>query len=60
VTRDGAVKDVVVKSSEPARTFDSAAQAAMRRYRYEPVMRNGAAVEQRARLRIRFTAKEGR
>jgi len=32
----------------------------MRRYRYEPVMRNGAAVEQRARLRIRFTAKEGR
>jgi len=60
VSRDGNVKDIVVKASEPDRTFDSAAVTAMRRYRYEPVMRNGAPVEQRARLRVRFTAKDGR
>jgi TonB family protein len=60
VARDGSVKDIVVTNSEPARTFDAAAVAAMRRYRYRPVMQNGAAVEQRAYLRIRFTAKDGR
>jgi len=60
VSRDGAVKDIIVRASEPSRTFDSAAMAAMRRYRYEPVIRNGLPVEQRARLRIRFTAKDGR
>jgi TonB family protein len=58
VTRDGGVDDVVVTASEPGRTFDSAAMAAMRRYRYEPVLRDGVAVEQRARLRMRFTATD--
>lgn len=59
VARDGSVKDIIVTGSEPVRTFDSAAIAALRRYRYRPVLVNGAAVEQRAYLRIRFAAKDG-
>ncbi len=60
VTPEGHVRDVTVIESEPGRTFDSAAVAAIRRYRYEPVMRDGVAVEQRARLRMRFTAQDDR
>jgi protein TonB len=58
VTAEGNVKDAVVTASEPRRTFDSAALIAMRRYRYAPVLRDGQPVEQRARLRMRFTAED--
>lgn len=58
VATDGSVRDVSVIESEPGRTFDAAAVAAMRRYRYEPVMHQGEPVEQRARLRMRFTVQE--
>jgi protein TonB len=58
VTTEGNVKDAVVTASEPRRTFDSAALIAMRRYRYAPVLRDGQPVEQRARLRMRFTAED--
>lgn len=60
VARDGSVQDIVVTNSEPKRTFDAAAVAALRRYRYQPVVRNGEVVAQRARLRMRFTAQDGR
>jgi TonB family protein len=60
VTTDGSVRDVVVVDSKPRRTFDSAAVSAIKRYRYEPVLRNGVPVEQRASLRMRFTAEDGR
>ena len=60
VAKDGSVRDVTVIESEPGRTFDNAAMAAIRRYRYEPVMVDGVAVEQRARIRIRFTAQDDR
>jgi TonB family protein len=60
VARDGSVRDVKVVESEPRRTFDAAAMAAMRRYHYEPVIQNGEPVEQRARLRMRFTPQEDR
>jgi len=55
VARNGSVKDVEVTSSEPRRTFDNAAVVAMRDYRFEPVTRDGQPVEQRARMRMRFT-----
>lgn len=58
VGKDGTVHDVVVTSSEPGRTFDSAATTALRRYRYSPVIRNGEAVEQRARIRMRFSPQD--
>ena len=60
VARDGSVKDVTVVNAEPRRTFDAAALAALKRYRYQPVVRDGETVEQRARMRMRFTAQDGR
>lgn len=58
VRKDGSVQDVVVVESEPRRTFDTAATAAMRRWRFEPVLRDGQPVEQRASMRMRFTAQD--
>ena len=40
--------DIVVTNSSPRRTFDNAAVTAVRQWRYQPVMRDGKAVEQRA------------
>jgi TonB family protein len=60
VAKDGTVQDVVVAQSEPRRIFDNAAVTAMKRYRYAPVLRDGQPVEQRARLRMRFTAQDSR
>ncbi|HUG72418.1 MAG TPA: energy transducer TonB [Steroidobacteraceae bacterium] len=58
VTTEGSVKDVIVTASEPRRTFDSVALAALKRYRYAPVLHDGQPVEQRARLRMRFSAQD--
>jgi TonB family protein len=60
VAVDGTVKDVVVTASEPKSTFDSAATAALRRWRFAPVVRDGQAVTQRVRTRMRFTAQDSR
>jgi protein TonB len=56
VAIDGSVQDVVVTDSQPHVTFDKSAMAALRRWRYNPVMRDGVAVPQRAVVRMRFTA----
>lgn len=58
ITKEGSVKDVTVVESQPGRTFDSAATSAMRRWRFEPVLRNGQPVEQRASMRMRFAAQD--
>jgi protein TonB len=58
VAANGSVRDVVVVGSEPAKVFDAAATSALRRARFEPVVREGAPVEQRARQRVRFTARD--
>ncbi len=58
VRKDGTVQDVVVVESEPRRTFDSAAMTAMRRWRFEPVQRDGQPVDQRATMRMRFTVQD--
>ena len=55
VAADGSTRDVIVTSAQPQDAFDKAAIDAMRRWRFEPVMRNGAPVDQRARLRMQFT-----
>jgi periplasmic protein TonB len=52
------VKDIKVTGSEPRRVFDNAAINALRRYRYKPVLKDGQAVEQRARIRMGFKAAE--
>jgi protein TonB len=55
VEADGSVAHVAVLGSDPKDIFDEAAVAAVRRWRYRPVQRDGLPVEQRAQLRIRFT-----
>jgi TonB family protein len=55
VRTDGTITDVSVTGAEPAGIFEQSAMAAVRRWRYEPVKRDGRAVEQRARLRLRFS-----
>ncbi len=57
VRADGTVGDVRVLAAQPAATFDAAAIAALSRWRFEPVLRDGRAVEQRARMRMRFTVQ---
>jgi TonB family protein len=57
IAPDGTTQDVVVRSSQPQRTFDQAAVDAVKRWRFAPVMRDGAAVAQRAAMRIRFELK---
>jgi protein TonB len=54
VEKDGSVAHIAVLGSDPKYVFDEAAIAALRRWRYRPVQKNGQAVEQRAQLRIRF------
>ena len=57
IALDGTTQDVVVRSSQPQRTFDQAAVDAVKRWRFAPVTRDGAAVAQRAAMRIRFELK---
>lgn len=54
ITAEGAVADAIVVDASPRAVFDEAALDAIRRWRFQPVERDGAAVEQRARLRMRF------
>jgi protein TonB len=57
IAPDGATQDLVVRNAQPLRVFDQAAVDAVKRWRFEPVMRDGAAVAQRAAVRIRFESK---
>jgi TonB family protein len=54
VTTAGKVTDVAVHAADPVGTFEQAATAALSQWRFAPVLRNGEAAEQRARVRIRF------
>ena len=57
VAPNGTTQDLVVRGAQPLRTFDQSAIDAVKRWRFEPVMRNGAPVAQRAAVRIRFELK---
>jgi TonB family protein len=57
IAPNGTTQDLVVRNAEPLRTFDQAAMDAVKRWRFEPVLRDGAAVQQRAAVRIRFELK---
>ena len=54
VKPDGSVSDVMITGAEPAGVFEQAAVDAVRKWRYEPVERDGHAIDQRARLRMKF------
>jgi len=55
---DGSVKDIEVRAAEPGGVFEEAATKSVSQWRYRPLMRNGRAVEQRARLRMRFALEK--
>jgi protein TonB len=54
ITESGRVADVVVVESSANGVFDSAAQAAVRKWMYEPRKENGVAVPSSARARLLF------
>jgi TonB family protein len=54
VTPAGEVTDIKVQAAEPRGVFEQAAIAALSQGRYRPLERDGAAVAQRVRLRVRF------
>jgi protein TonB len=55
--RDGSLGDVTVIGAEPAGVFEQSALEAVRHWRYQPILRDGQASEQRARIRVRFAVK---
>jgi protein TonB len=57
VGTDGTVSDVAIVGAQPAAMFEDAALDAVRHWRYRPVMREGHAVSQRARVRVRFAVQ---
>ncbi len=57
VRKDGTLGDVTVVGAEPVGVFEESALDAVRRWRYQPIMRDGQASEQRARIRVRFAVK---
>jgi TonB family protein len=57
IALDGSTRDLVVRNADHEEVFGKAALDSVRRWRFEPVMRSGAAVEQRAILRVRFELK---
>ncbi len=58
VAADGTTRDAVVRAAEPAGVFDRAALQAAERWRYEPRVIDGIAVDQRVEARVRFQLKE--
>ena len=54
VNTDGAVGDLTIVGAQPVGIFEQAALDAVRHWHYQPVMRGGQAVSQRARVRLRF------
>ena len=58
VIEDGTVGDIQVLESQPRRVFDKAAISAVRRWRYQPVVRNGRPVRVKVTLTIDFELED--
>ena len=54
VNTDGSVGELTIVGAQPVGIFEQAALDAVRHWHYQPVMRDGQAVTQRARVRLRF------
>jgi TonB family protein len=54
VARDGSTREFEVVASQPEGVFEEAAVEALDKWRFEPVIRDGEAVEQRASARLKF------
>ncbi len=55
VKPDGSVGETLVRNAQPADVFDQAAINAVEKWRFKPVLRENKPVEQRARIRVRFS-----
>jgi protein TonB len=58
VLSDGSVSDVSVVGADPAGVFETPATDAVRKWKYQPVMRDGKPINQRARVRVRFALQK--
>jgi TonB family protein len=58
VNTDGSVGDLTIVGAQPVGIFEQAALDAVRNWHYQPVMRAGQAVSQRARVRLRFAMQQ--
>ena len=58
VQPNGSVDDVEVRNASPADVFDDAAIRAVRQWKFEPVVRNGEKVQQRAMIRLKFANQD--
>jgi TonB family protein len=54
IAPDGTTKDLRVVDSTPKKVFDKAALDSVSKWRFEPILRDGAPVAQRAVLQVRF------
>jgi protein TonB len=57
IATDGSTQDLAVRDALHREVFEKAALDSVRRWRFEPVMRDGQAVPQRAVLRVRFAVQ---
>jgi periplasmic protein TonB len=57
VRKDGSLGDLTVTGAEPVGVFEQSALDAVRRWHYQPIVRDGQATERRARVRVRFAVK---
>jgi TonB family protein len=53
--KNGSVANIQILNAHPSGTFDAAARSAVTKWRFAPVERDGGAVEQRVRMRLRFS-----
>ena len=54
---DGALSEVTIVGAQPVGVFEQSALDAVRHWRFQPVVRAGVAVAQRARVRLRFAVQ---
>ena len=55
---DGSVSDISVIGANPAGAFEQSATDAVRKWKYRPILRDGQAINQRARVRVRFALEK--
>lgn len=59
VDEAGETRDITILSAEPSQVFERASIRAVRRWRFEPVVRSGVVVEQRAEITLTFELEDG-
>lgn len=59
VDEAGETRDITILSAEPSQVFERASIRAVRRWRFEPVVRSGVIVEQRAEITLTFELEDG-